>query len=159
MENLININELRIGNLVHLDFDGAPMHRNEIRMVAAISTCTQNYGIMITNGSYWLSDDGKKEPLLTPPIMPTELVPIPITDELFVKTGGVIKNPSSKWEIHSIAGINFIKEQECVYKGGYDGYTHFQLPKYLHELQNICFVLNGNKELELNLDPATLQFI
>jgi len=60
MENLININELRIGNLVHLDFDGAPMHRNEIRMVAAISTCTQNYGIMITNGSYWLSDDGKK---------------------------------------------------------------------------------------------------
>ena len=79
-------------------------------------------------------------------VIPNEegLHPIPLTEEWLLKFG-FFKGADSSWctEKLSKLWVFFIK---CdIPFGGYDGDINIPLPQYVHQLQNLYFVLTGEE--------------
>ena len=143
---MIAANELRIGNWVLIDEDGK---WNEYQ-VEGINLATRNKNIhsfttpfiFFKIGSVVLTIDGDSEE-------DGMVKPIPLTTEILEKCGFVRKGHTS-----SNGSKLVIHHPESFYPNGRVYFNSWaiknEIPKYLHQLQNLYFALTG-EELTVNL--------
>lgn len=121
----MNIQELRIGNWVLIDYDTS--------YYARVSEISERYGVTV-NRSVRVAN--------------SILFPIPLTPEILEKAGFEFDKelPYSNWQY----GVNSDKYDifHCYWDGGKLTYLGLQIT-YLHQLQNLYFALTGE---ELNIE-------
>lgn len=70
--------------------------------------------------------------------------PIQLTEDWLIKFGFIldVKNPFNWFDINDVS-ISFV-ENRMVKEYG-DSYNQFEIPKYVHQLQNLYFALTGEE--------------
>ena len=116
----MKIEELRIGNIVHI-----PQTKTNEQI-----GCIEENGRFVIKG--YKSSYSSIECLR----------PIPLTEEWLIKFGLTYSNQSRNYSSEKICVFNDLKSIN-IYYSSYGCDYEFECPKYVHQLQNLYFALTG----------------
>ena len=128
-------NELRIGNLVNVEYKGK---------ILLAEVC------LIDHESSISSTFDRQADLVNGMIChPKDLIPIQLTEDRLLKMGFNVKESIWYSKKTSIRWVRFevcIKEKRCIlFNSKSINFCDMQFPKYVHHLQNLYFTLTGDE--------------